>query len=143
MMPRLSFTLVGLCLLHLVLEACQEPIEVKQEQQHTAIQEAYAQVVYCQLLENTAIAAADSAWIEILFQVPSTEEGIELIGGYDELLTTLADARTANRAAVARLTGLLKKEGLIEFGLPGELDPERCESRPGGLRPARRFRPTP
>ena len=143
-MSHLSFTLVGLFLLSLVLAAHQEPTEVKQERQHPSIQEAYAQVVYCEVLENEAIMAADSSWTEILFTVPlATEEGGEKMRSHNELLVTLDDARIANRAAVARLTGLLEKEGLIEFGLTEELDPENCESRRGGLRPARRLGPTP
>ena len=143
-MSHLSFTLVALFLLSLVLGTHQEPIEVKQEQQLPSIQEAYEQVVYCEVLENEAIMAADSSWTEIRYTVPlATEEGVEKMRGHNELLVTLDDARIANRAAVARLTGLLEKEGLIEFGLTEELDPERCESRRGGLRPARLLRPTP
>lgn len=143
-MSHLSFTLVALFLFSLVLGTHQKPIEVEREQQHPSIQDAYEQVVYCEVLENEAIMAADSSWMEIRYTVPlATEEGAEKMGEHNELLATLADARIANRAAVARLTGLLEKEGLIKFGLTEELDPERCESRRGGMRPARLLRPMP
>ena len=145
MMSHLSaFTIVTLFLLGLVLGTHQEAVEAKQEQPQPSIQDAYAQVVYCEVLENEAIVAADSSWTEIYYTVPlATEEGAEKMGDHAELLARLDDARIANRAAVARFTALLEREGLIEFGLTEGLDPERCESRRGGPRPARLLRPPP
>lgn len=99
-----------------------------------AYQDAYAQVVYCETWENEAVEAVDSSWIEMKLTLTlATEEGIGQMRGHDELRRALYDARRGNRAAVARLTGLLEREGLIKFGMIETFDPERCDSHePGG-----------
>ena len=95
--------------------------------QRPSIQDAYAQVVYCEARENEAVEAVDSSWTEMRYTLTlATEEGVGQMRGHDELRRALYDARRANRAAVARLTGLLAEEGLIEFGVTGGPDPERC-----------------
>ena len=95
--------------------------------QRPSIQDAYAQVVYCEAWENEVIEAVDSSWTEMKYTLAlATEEGIGQMRSHDELRRALYDARRANRAAVARLTGLLKRDSLIEYGVTGGPDPERC-----------------